>query len=89
MLIKEAYKLQGIPKVLLRNSIPVDKTKETADDYEVTPEFSYTFDEKTGKVETHEKPWEVMDDEGNLSNSLMPPPVVVSLIKQLVKELGI
>jgi hypothetical protein len=87
MLIKEAYKLQGIPKVLLRNTIPVGKTKEFADDYEITPEFSYEF--KNGKVETLEKPWEVKDDEGILSNSLMPPPVVVSLIKQLVKVLGI
>jgi adenylate kinase family enzyme len=85
MLVREAYNLQGIPKVLLRNTIPVDKVKETADDYEITPEFSYEF--KNGKVETLEKPWEVEDDEGNLSNSLMPPPVVVSLIKQLVKVL--
>ena len=87
MLIREAYKLQGIPKVLLRNTIPVDKVKEITDDYEVTPEFSYEF--KDGKVLTHEKPWEVKDDEGNLSNSLMPPPVVVSLIKQLVEALGL
>jgi len=89
MLIKEAYKLQGIPKVLFRNTIPVAKVKETADDYEITPEFSYTFDEKENKVATHEKPWEVKDDEGNLSNSLMPPPVVVSLIKQLVAALDL
>ena len=87
MLIKEAYNLQGIPKILLRNTIPVEKTKEITDDYEITPEFSY--ENKDGKVETHEKPWEVMDDEGNLSNSLMPPPVVVSLIKQLVQALGL
>jgi adenylate kinase family enzyme len=87
MLIREAYKLQGIPKVLLRNSIPVEKTKEVTDDYEITPEFSYEF--KDGKVETKEKAWEVKDDEGTLSNSLMPPPVVVSLIKQLVEVLGL
>lgn len=87
MLIKEAYNLQGIPKVLLRNSIPVDKTKEFTDDYEITPE--YTYEKKSGKIEVHEKPWEVKDDEGVLSNSLMPPPVVVSLIKQLVRALGI
>src|SRR3989339_1262156 len=45
MLIKEAYKLQGVPKVLLRNSIPVDKTKEVTDDYEITPGYNYTFNE--------------------------------------------
>jgi adenylate kinase family enzyme len=87
MLIKEAYKLQGIPKVLLRNSIPADKTAEFTDDYEITPEFVYNWD--GSKVETTEKPWEVLDDEGTPSNSLMPPPVVVSLIKQLVQALGL
>lgn len=89
MLIKEAMNLQGVPKVLLRNSIPVGEAKDAADDYEITPEYVYTFNKKTGKVETSEKPWEVADDQGVLSNSLMPPPVVVSLIKQLVKALGI
>jgi adenylate kinase family enzyme len=87
MLVKEAYNLQGIPKILLRNSIPVSKTKDFADDYEITPEFSYKFND--GKVETLSKPWEVKDDEGNDCNSLMPPPVVVSLIKQLVLTLGL
>ncbi len=89
MLIKEAYKLQGIPKVLLRNSIPVEKTKDITDDYEITPGYVYNWNEEKQVVETTEKPWEVLDDEGNLSNSLMPPPVVVSLIKQLVKVLDL
>jgi len=89
MLIKEAYNLQGIPKILLRNSIPADKTKDYADDYEITPEYVYSFNEKENKIEVSEKPWEVKDDEGVLSNSLMPPPVVVSLIKQLVDVLGL
>lgn len=89
MLVKEAYKLQGIPKILLRNTIPVEKTSEIADDYEVTPGYVYEWNEKDQKVVTLEKLWEVNDDEGNLSNSLMPPPVVVSLIKQLVGVLGI
>jgi adenylate kinase family enzyme len=89
LLIKQAFNLQGIPKILLRNSIPADKTKDFADDYEITPEYVYTFDEKNNKVATSEKPWEVPDDEGVVSNSLMPPPVVVSLIKQLTKTLGL
>ena len=89
LLIKEAFNLQGIPKALLRNSIPVDKVKEFTDDYEITPEYVYNWNEKEKKVETTEKPWEVKDDEGAVSNSLMPPPVVVSLIKQLVKELDL
>lgn len=88
-LVKQALGLQGIPKILLRNSIPANQTESVTDDYEVTPEFSYTFNEEKNTVETKEKPWQVLDDEGNASNSLMPPPVVVSLIKQLVVALGI
>lgn len=89
LLIKEAYNLQGVPKILLRNSVPVEKSKDFVDDYEITPGYIYEWDEKDGKVKVIEKPWEVKDDEGVLSNSLMPPPVVVSLIKQLVVALGL
>jgi len=88
MLVKEAYNLKGIPKILLRNTIPVEETKNTADDYEITPEFVYSVD-SSGKVVTTEKAWEVKDDSGTTSNSLMPPPVVGSLIKQLVQVLGL
>ena len=87
ILIKQAFNLQGIPKVFLRNSIPVDEVKEFTDDYEITPEYVYSLD--GGKVKVTEKPWEVKDDEGVLSNSLLPPPVVVSLVKQLAKALGL
>ncbi len=89
MLIREAFNLQGIPKVLLRNSIPVDKVKGVTDDYEITPEYVYNWDKKEQRVVISERPWEMKDDEGVASNSLMPPPVVVSLIKQLVKVLGL
>lgn len=89
LLIKQAFSLQGIPKILLRNSMPIDKTKEFADDYEITPEYQYVFNEKNKTVETIKKPWQILDDEGVASNSLMPPPVVVSLIKQLVQSLGL
>ncbi|MEK7664658.1 MAG: hypothetical protein AAB361_00790 [Patescibacteria group bacterium] len=86
-LIKQAISLQGIPKILLRNSVPAGKANEFVDDYEITPEYHHTF--KEGKVETIEKPWQILDDQRVPSNSLMPPPVVVSLIKQLVNSLGI
>jgi len=89
VLMKQIYAMHGIQKVFLKNSIPVNKVHEFADDYEMTPEYHYTFNEATQKVEMTERPWEVKDDEGVLSNSLMPPPVVVSLIKQLVKVLGL
>ena len=89
LLIKEAVSLQGVPKIFLRNCIPTNQIKDFTDDYEITPEYSYEFLEKENKVESVQKPWEILDDEGVSSNSLMPPPVVVSLIKQLVKALGI
>jgi adenylate kinase family enzyme len=82
-LIKRALGLYGIPKVMLRNSIPVDKAKEFVDDYEITPEYFYERDKKTGRIDIKEKPWVVEDDEGVPSYSLMPPPVVVAMIKQL------
>lgn len=89
ILMEQIHKMHGISKIFLRNSIPLDKVKENYDDYEITPEYDYSFDEAIQKVSIHEKPWEVKDDEGVLSNSLMPPPVVVSLIKQLVVALGL
>jgi adenylate kinase family enzyme len=86
-LIKQAFSLHGIPKVLLRNSIPVADSEEYLDDYEITPEYVYS--KEGDDIGVKEKPWQVLDDEGEPSYSLMPPPVVVSLIKQLVKVLGL
>ena len=57
---------------------------ETVDDYELTPAYSYHIDEKTGEVVTDEAPWTVRDNEGTEVYSLLPPPVVVSLLHQLV-----
>ena len=109
-LIKQAFSLYGIPKVLLRNSVPVDKAKEFVDDYEITPEYSYELDKNSGEVnpvrdsenkekpkkecisngvKIVEKPWQILDDNGVPCYSLMPPPVVVSLIKQISKALKI
>jgi adenylate kinase family enzyme len=88
-LIERAFSLHGIPKILLRNSVPADKAEELVDDYELTPAYDYQWDEKQGKVITTEKPWQVLDDDGSPCYSLMPPPVVVSLIRQMVKALNL
>jgi len=88
-LIKQAFSLYGIPKVLLRNSVPIDKVKKFVDDYEITPEYSYELDKNSGEVKIVEKPWQILDDNGVPCYSLMPPPVVVSLIKQITKALGV
>ena len=87
-LIKKVISLHGIPKILLRNAIPADSIKDgIVDDYEVTPKYVFKYDEKTDKVTIGEEPWIVEDDEGNDSFSLLAPPVVVGLLKQLVKVL--
>ncbi len=88
-LMDRAFSLYGIPKVLLRNSVPIKEAEEFVDDYEITPEYSYEFDEKTKRVKIREQPWQVLDDEGIPSYSLLPPPVVVSLIKQMVDVLNL
>lgn len=88
-LMKQVYNMYGIDKVFLRNSVPVSKASNFYDDYEITPEYTYSFDKKTKKIKVKERPWKFKDDEGVMSYSLMPPPVVVSLIKQMVKVLGL
>jgi len=88
-LIKQALSLYGIPKILLRNSLPIDKAKDFVDDYEITPEYVYQKDKKSKKIKIIEKPWQILDDQGIPSYSLLPPPVVVSLIKQISLTLGL
>jgi adenylate kinase family enzyme len=88
-LIEQASNLYGIPKVFLRNSFPVSKAKTYVDAYEITPEYYYEWDENKQRVKVKERPWVVKDDSGNISYSLLPPPVVVSLIKQTVKALNL
>ncbi|MDD5590078.1 MAG: nucleoside monophosphate kinase [Candidatus Portnoybacteria bacterium] len=80
-LIERAFDLHGIPKIYLRNAIPISLAKDYADDYEITPAYSYEFN--GGKVEIKENPWIIKDDEGIDSYSLLAPPVALALIKQL------
>ncbi|MDI6592013.1 MAG: nucleoside monophosphate kinase [Patescibacteria group bacterium] len=86
-LIEKSFSLYGIPKILLRNSIPVELAKKYIDQYEITPEYGYRWDPKIKKVKIIEKPWIVLDDDGVPSYSLLPPPVVVSMLKQMVEVL--
>ncbi|MBZ9572860.1 nucleoside monophosphate kinase [Patescibacteria group bacterium] len=88
-LMKKTFSLYGIPKILLRNSIPVEKAAQFIDNYEITPEYSYQWQEGIKQVKIIEKPWQFSDDEGVPSYSLMPSPVVVSLIKQMTEILGL
>lgn len=86
-LIEKIFSLHGIPKILLRNAVPVKKADKYVDNYEITPEYYYERDGDS--VKTLEKPFIVKDDEGVEVYSLLAPPVAVSFIKQLVKNLGL
>lgn len=80
-LLKKAHSLHGIPKVLLRNHVPVEKAGEVVNDYEITPEYYYEWNGEEVEVKT--RPFVVKDDRGVESYSLLAPPVVVSMIRQL------
>jgi len=86
-ILKMVYALHGIPKVYLRNHVPVSEVSKYFDDYEITPEYVLKYQDKKVKVE--EKPWSVKDDNGVPVNSLLAAPVMVSFLKQLVGVLGI
>lgn len=88
-LMKQAFSLYGIPKILLRNSVPVEKAPIYIDNYEITPEYYYEWDSVNKRVKIFEKPWKIPNDEGVLSYSLLAAPVVVSLIAQMVKALSL
>ncbi len=80
--MKKAFSLYGIPKILLRNAIPVDVARDYVDEYEMTP--AYSFKGEGDKIEVIEEPWVVADDQGIQCVSLQAAPVVVAMIKQLV-----
>ncbi len=88
-LMEKAFSLYGIPKVLLRNSVPVNLAKDFVDDYEITPEYVLEREEGSEEVKVKERPWVFKDDQGIDSFSLMPQPVVVSLISQITKALNL
>ncbi len=88
-LIKKIFSLHGISKILLRNALPATMAKDYVDDYEITPEYSYKFNTKDEQIKIIEKSWVIKDDRGKLVCSLLAPPVVLALIRQLVKILGL
>ncbi|MBI4137700.1 MAG: nucleoside monophosphate kinase, partial [Candidatus Sungbacteria bacterium] len=87
--MRQLLGLQGVQKVYLRNSVPVADAKEFVDDYELTPSYRYEWDAQKQSVRVIEEPWIVKDDTGVQSYSLLPAAVVLSLIKQTAKTLGL
>jgi adenylate kinase family enzyme len=85
LLIRKVFSLHGVPKILLRNSLPVKEAVDLIDDYEITPAYDYRLN--NGRPEVSETSYVVKDDDGLESYSLLAPPVIVSLIKQLYQAL--
>ena len=88
-ILKTVFSLHGIPKILLRNHVPVPEAKKYFDDYELTPEYVLAVDKKTKKVLVKEKPWTIKDDNGIECFSLLAPPVMVAMVKQMAEVLEI
>lgn len=88
-IIRTAFGLYGIPKILLRNHVSVKEAKKHFDDYEITPEYNFKWNSKNKKVKVIEKTWTIKDDNGIESYSLLAPPVVISMIRQLVEVLNL
>lgn len=80
-------RLEGVPKIYLRNAVPVAEAGDALDEYEITPSYRYEWD--GSKVIVHEEPWIVKDDEEADSYSLLPPAIVVSFVKQTAKVLDL
>ncbi|HPW34214.1 MAG TPA: nucleoside monophosphate kinase [Candidatus Paceibacterota bacterium] len=87
--MRTLMKLEGVPKIFLRNSVPADTAKDVVDDYEITPAYKYEYNKETKEVKVIEESWSVLDENGDKVFSLLPAPVVVSLISQIVKALGL
>jgi adenylate kinase family enzyme len=86
-ILKSVFAIHGIPKILLRNHVPVKEAKTYYDDYEITPEYVLNWNRKTRKVEVKERPWSVKDDNGVESYSLLAAPVLIPMLKQMVDVL--
>lgn len=82
-LMEIGRQLHGIPKIELFNAIPVIH-KDVVQDYELTPEYSFTYE--NGKVKVHTKPWAVKEH-GQEYLSLLPAPVILQFLKQLYEIL--
>lgn len=88
-IMRKLLELQGVPKVFLRNTVPVTLAPESIDDYEITPMYGYEWDPVAETVRVIEESWVVNDDSGEPSYSLLPGAVTISLIKQAAAVLGL
>jgi adenylate kinase family enzyme len=78
--------MYGVPKIELYNAVETDKADELLEEYELTHMYRFEREEKEGeKIITSEKELYKIKDDGKEYYSLLPAPVVIQLIKQLVE----
>lgn len=80
-----ANSLQGIPKVLIRNTISVEESGKYVDDFEISPSFRY--EGKGEEVKIIREPLVVTGDDGVKCHSLSGACIVVSMVDQIHKIL--
>jgi len=80
--MKDLIQLDGVGKIYLRNAIPIKQAKKYVNNYELTKACFYKYQNK--QVQIIKKPWII-----NKSYSLLAPPVVIFLIKQVTKILDL
>lgn len=80
-LLKKAYSLHGIPKILLTSSVPVSEASNYLEDYEIQPTISFEF--RNGQIVREDKPWIFLADNGVESCTWYPAVYVLHLIDQL------
>lgn len=85
-MMQMARKMHGIRRVELFNSFEKSEVHKYFDDYELTKMHEYNV--RDSKVETTISPYE-FEDGGKSYYSLTQAPVVVQLIRGLVRELGL
>lgn len=81
-IFRRLLELTGIPKIRLRNCIPINTAWDYVEPYEVTPMYEYELDNVTKKIKIIEKPFVVKDEDGVDCISLLPATVTVALLEQ-------
>lgn len=81
ILINQAFDLYGIPRILVRGSIPLNQKEECLEEYEV--KHCHTFSLKEGHVVDSQTDWVFTDDSGVASCETYPAVHVVNIFTQL------
>ena len=82
-LMDVASQLQGIPKILLRSSYPVDVANQYLEDYEIQPKLVYSHD--AHGVHISKENWVITDDYGVKSYTIYAAVYIVNLLTQIHK----